>query len=244
VNRRELVIALGAALAGCKTLRYRPNDPQPLDDHELATLAAIADTFLPGPPSGTDVGAVAHMIEPAHGLLPYVAELVGDLDQWCLASKLRSFKRLSAKDREVALEQRMGLRGKAIQSWYRAAYEGALALTKLAFCDHPHGAAYLAFPGTSRRYDPASAAGAYASSTPTIDIAGAGAVQSVHAGVLVDAAAPLAARIVAPDGRAHAFEVRGSAVDLELALAGTVAAGRWRLDGAPAVRHWWLRVRT
>src|SRR5687767_11776648 len=51
VNRRELVIGLGAALAACKALRYRPNDPQPLDEHDLATLAAIADTFLPGPPS-------------------------------------------------------------------------------------------------------------------------------------------------------------------------------------------------
>ena len=244
MNRRELVIGLGAALAACKALRFRPNDPQPLDEHELATLAAIADTFLPGPPSGTDVGAVAHMIEPAHGLLPYVAELVGDLDQWCLATKLLAFKGLSANDREVALEQRMGLRGKAVQSWYRAAYEGALALTKLAFCDHPHGAAYLAFPGASRGYEPATAAGAYASRTPEIDIAGAGFVQTVHAGVLVDAEGAVTARIVAPDNRAHAFELRGTAVNIALALAGSPAAGRWRLDGAPQIRHWWLRVRT
>lgn len=262
MHRRELLIGLGAALAACKALRFRPNDPQQLDAHDLATIAAIADTFLPGD-DGTagaaDVNALAILIDPSHGLLPYLAELVSDLDQWCLASKRLAFKGLSGADREIALEQRMGLRGKAIQSWYRPAYDGVLALTKLAFCDHVHGASFLAFPGASRGYAAGSAAGAYASRDQpwelargkgsTIAIAGNGNVSRVTASAVIATSQPATARIYAPDGRHHQFDVRGPLADLELALARGPAAGRWRFEitahsGVGRVELWSLRVRT
>jgi hypothetical protein len=242
LNRREIVTALGAAIAGCKALRYRPDDPQPLDEHELATLAAIADTFLPGPPSGTEAGAVARMIEPAYGLLPYISELVSDLDQWCIVTKLVAFKGMSPAQREVALEQRMGLRGKAMTSWYLPAYEGALALTKLALCDHAHGAAFLAFPGASPGYEPATAAGVYASATPEIVIAGTGTVRALDVGILLDGAGPVS--VFTSDGRAQTFDPAQAATSFSLGLTGATAAGRWELQGAVGLRHWWLRVRT
>jgi hypothetical protein len=258
VNRRELLIALGAALAACRALRYSPADPQPLDDHELATLAAIAETFLPG---AAHVDAVTTLVEPAHGLLPYLSELVSDLDQWCLASRLKLFAALEPAQRELALEQRMGLRGEAIQSWYRPAYEAALALTKLALCEHPHGMAFLGFPGASRGYAAGTAAGAYASAgrawelaagrSSAIAIAGAGLVSRAHANVIVSAAGPLklGARIHAPGGRAHALELTGPVTNVELALAGAPAAGTWRFEivalaGSGLFEAWSLRVRT
>jgi hypothetical protein len=261
VNRRELLIALGAALAACRALRYSPADPQSLDDHELATLAAIAEAFLPGTPGANEVDAVATLVEPAHGLLPYLSELVSDLDQWCLATKLKQFTGLDPAQRELVLEQRMGLHARAIQSWYRPAYEAALALTKLAFCDHPQGAAYLAFPGESRGYAAGSAAGAYASHgaawelaagrASTIAIAGSGLVRRAQANIVVAAAVPLRlrARIHAPGGRHHALALTGSVTGVELALAGVPAAGSWRLEivelaGRGNFEAWSLRVRT
>jgi hypothetical protein len=240
VNRRELLIAIGAAVAACR-LHHRPEPPAALDEHELATLAAMADTFLPGGdgiPAARDVAAVATIVEPAYGLVPYLSELVADLDQWCLATRLVAFRGLAPEARAVALEQRMGARGKGLQSWYRAAYDGVLALTKLAFCEHPLGAAYLGFPGASAGYAPASAAGAYASRDPigrssTIAVTGAGRVTRATLHAVVRATGPLhgGLRVVAPDGRHHDVMVHDVRISDELVgVRGAPAAGTWRLE--------------
>jgi hypothetical protein len=203
VDRRGFLVGLTAALVGCRALRYRPR-VDPLDDHELATIAAIAETFVPGTPGAHDVDAVATIVDPAYGVAPYLGELVGDLDQWCLLAHHAPFTQLAPADRERALEERMGLRGPAIQSLYRPAYDGVLALAKLAFFMHPLGSAYAGFPGSSRGYAPASAAGAYAATTPTIQIAGAGNVS--HLRVLAIATAGTRATLYTPSGSRHAID--------------------------------------
>lgn len=261
----------GLAVLGCKGLT-RPVMPEPLDDHELATIAAIADTFLPGgdgTPGAHEVNAVATIVDPAHGLAPYLSELVADLDQWCLVTKHLGFIGLSERDRELALEQRMGLRGRAIQSLYKPAYEGALALTKLAYfgaLTNHLGTSYIGFPGDSRGYAAGSAAGAWASigaweigphHGSEIVVAGTGRASSVRLGAFAtsddDAKATL--RLRAPDGRDHTFALgfdRGEALldDLAMPLVGGPAAGAWRLEiathagGRGRMELWSLRLRT
>ncbi len=259
----------GAALLGCKGVA-RPGDPEPLNDHELATLAAMADTFLPGDdgtPGAHEAKALATILDPAYGLAPYLSELVADLDQWCLVSKHLGFIGLDARDREVALEQRMGLRGKHLRSLYLPAYEGLLALAKLAFFGglaNQLGTAYLAFPGPSRGYAASSAAGAYASTerpwaivrgaTSAIRVDGAGVTSRIHASAFATAEALAATlRLHAPDGRHHELPLRGTGDlvidDLVLPLAGTAAAGAWHLEvvaatGIGRLECWSIRVRT
>ncbi|MCW5806458.1 MAG: hypothetical protein KIT31_29105 [Deltaproteobacteria bacterium] len=275
--RRRAFLAGGlaaGALLGCRPwARPRGGDAAMLDEHERATIVAIAETFLPGgdgAPGATDVDAYATIADPAYGVTPYLAEVVADVDAWCVARRLRTFVALSPEDREVALEERMGLRGMVIASWYRPAYEGILALTKLAYFGGLRGGlglGYLAFPGASRGWAPASAGGAWAAAdTPrplvvgggsTIRIDGAGAIATVRASVVAvgeDARATL--RVKAPDGRFFDLAVRsddgGRVVvnDVELpVLAGGPAAGAWRLEigraaGGGELAAWSLRVRT
>jgi hypothetical protein len=274
VRRRQFVVASvgGATLVGCKALRYRPGQPEPLDQHELDTVAAMADTFLPGDdgtPGAHEANALATIIDPAYGLTEYLPELVADVDQWCLATKLAVFTALSPRDREVVLEQRMGLRGKAVRSLYRPAYEGVLALAKLAFFGglaNPLGTNFLAFPGPSRGYAPGSAAGAYASSdrpwaiargkSSVIRVAGAGIVSGVQASAFATTEEPITAvlRVHAPDGRHHDVPLRGGGdvviESIALPLAGGPAAGAWRLaiaahsGGRGRLELWSLRLRT
>jgi hypothetical protein len=64
------------------TRHAAPDEPT---EHELATLAAIAETFLPGgdgAPGASDTGALAAIVDPAYGLRPYLAQVVADLDDW------------------------------------------------------------------------------------------------------------------------------------------------------------------
>jgi hypothetical protein len=274
VRRRSFLVGgiSGAALIGCRSWgRVKPPVP---DQHELDTIAAIADTFLPGDdgtPGAHEVNALATIVDPAYGLAPYIAEVVSDLDQWCLTTfTLRTFVALSPNERERALEQRMGLHGKLIESWYRPAYEGILALTKLAFFGglaNKLGTSYVAFPGPSRGYAPASAAGAWASSnqpfaiaagaTSAIRVDGAGAVSVVRASIVATAADDVQAmlRVHAPDGRHRDLPLRttgGDALidDVSLSLAGGPAAGVWRLEiaahpgGSGRLELWSLRLRT
>lgn len=263
----------GSAVAGCRPWARSSRAEETPDTHELAVLAAIADTFLPGDdgaPGGHEVNAVATIVDPAYGVNPFISELVSDLDQWCVATKGKGFLGLSRRDREVVLEQRTGLRGKLVKSLYAPAYEGVLALTKLSFfggLSNTLGTDYLAFPPASRGYAPGSAAGAWASQQApwpiatgrgsTIRIAGGGAIRSLHVSAYATSPDGVGAtlRVIAPSGAAHAFAlqtVEGEGVIDRVHLptfGGQPAAGAWRCEvaavrGAGTLQYWSLLIHT
>lgn len=272
--RRRTFLAGGVALAACRPwTRSDPRDADPTP-HELATLAAIADTFLPGGDGRVgahEVNTLGVLVHPAYGLRPYVAQVVADLDDWVRVTHgFHTFVELSPHDRERVLEERMGLRGAVIRSWYLPVYEGILALTKLAYVGavaNALGTSDIGFPGPSTGYAAESAAGAYTSSDParaigrglgsTITVAGPGLVRAAQLAVFAttndDARATL--RITAPDQRHDdvVLHVAGGDAVLDgvaLRLAGGPAAGAWRLDvvahagGAATLALWQLRIRT
>lgn len=265
---------VGTTLVACRSWTRPTAKTERATPHELATVAAIADTFIPGDdgtPGALDCGAVDVIVEPSHGVNPYISEVVSDLDDWCRSTHHgRAFVELPPAEREVALEERMGLRGAAIKSLYLPAYEGILALAKLAFFGalvNKHGMNWVGFPGASKGYGAGSAAGAYAAAdTPkplargaasTIQIAGAGLVTSVHVSALARSADDVKARVrvVAPGGRAHALVLDGDGDvpmidDVAVPLVGGPAAGAWRfevidvLGGSGRLELWSLRLRT
>jgi hypothetical protein len=163
-----------------------------------------------------------------------------------------SFVGLSPAMREQALEERMGLRGRLIASWYRPVYEGVLALAKLSFfggLTRAVGTTFTEFPGASTGYAAASAAGVYRGDGNAVSVAGPGLVSSVRVTALGKAASLV---LIAPDGRAHTLalgangnEVGSLLADAQVvaAAAGTTAAGTWTLSGGD-IRAWWLTVRT
>jgi hypothetical protein len=276
VHRRSFVVGglvgsvAGTALIACRPWTRATSRPDEPTEHELATLAAIAETFLPGgqgAPGAGDTGALAAIVDPAYGLRPYLAQVVADLDDWvAFTHGLHTFTELSPATRELVLEQRMGLHGDLIKSWYLPVYEAILALTKVAFYGGrttPLGTSYIGFPGPSAGYAPDSAAGAHTSrdlpcalavgAVSMIHVAGAGTVTRVHASVLAtsDAAVRATLRVTAPDGRRCDLALRTAALDDgALPHTGGPAAGAWRLEvvafaGAPAVLALWsLRLRT
>lgn len=262
MQRRAFVVGgiSGSALIACRPwMRDAPPPGEPTE-HELATLAAIAETFLPGgdgAPGARDTGALAAIVDPAYGLLPYVTRVVSDLDDWVgLTHGFHRFVELSPGTRELVLEQRMGLHGGVITSWYLPVYEALLALTKLAFFGglaNPLGESYIGFPGSSPGYAPSSAAGAYASREPPralavgaasiLHVTGAGTVTRARLSVLAtsEAAVRATVRITTPGGRAHDLALRTAApgdtqprtaviADEPLPLPGGPAAGVWRLE--------------
>jgi hypothetical protein len=276
VHRRSFIVGgiSGTALIACRPwVRDTLRSDEPTA-HELATLAAMAETFLPGGdgvPGAGQTGAVAAIVDPAYGVRPYITQVVSDLDDWVsLTHGLHTFVELSPATREVVLEQRMGLRGGVITSWYLAVYEAILALTKVAFYGglaSPLGTSYIGFPGPSVGYAPSGAAGAYTShdrpralaigAASAIQVSGEGAVTRVRVSALVTCDADMRAtvRITAPDGRRHDLALRaepptGGLTDEVLPLTGGPAAGAWRLEviahaGAPAqLELWSLRLRT
>jgi hypothetical protein len=209
------------------------------------------------------------IVDPAYGVSGYISEVVSDLDEWCLVAHHGVFAQLPPDRREAALEQRLGLRGRAIQSLYLPVYEGILALTKLAFfgaLSNRAGTNYIGFPGASRGYAPGSAAGAYASAAPTaialggsseLRVEGAGAVSAVRATAFVTSGDDVRAtlRILAPDGRHADVPIRAEGGDslvddVPLELAGGPAAGTWRLEiaahaaGSGRLELWSIRLRT
>ncbi|MDB4959080.1 MAG: Gluconate 2-dehydrogenase subunit 3 [Myxococcales bacterium] len=274
VQRRSFLVGgiTGTALLGCRPWT-RPRDaierPGP---HQLETLAAIAETFLPGgdgTPGARDVNALATIIDPAYGVNPYISEVVSDLDEWCQVEHGGQFFELTTEQRELALEQRMGLHDRFVQSVYLPVYEGILALTKLAFfgaLSNKLGTNYAAFPGASRGYAAASAAGAYAAArTPkpiepgirsTIVIEGSGNITMARVSAMITTTDDLNAtvQVVAPDGSKHDIAVSaadGDALIDDLALPFTgPAAGSWHLDviavkgGSGELQLWSLRLRT
>lgn len=262
----------GTAAVACRPWTRPSERVEAVRPHELETLAAMAETFLPGgggAPGATEAGAVGAIVDPAYGVNPYISEVVSDLDEWCLAAHHALFVQLSPEQREVALEQRMGLRGRAIRSLYLPVYEGVLALTKLAFfgaLSNRVGTNYVGFPGASRGYAPGSAAGAYASAegaaiepgaASELVIEGAGAVSAVRATAYVTSADDVRAtlRLRAPDGRHHELAIsaeRGDGIldDVPVPLTGGPAAGPWRLEvaaraaGSGRLELWSIRLRT
>jgi subtilisin-like proprotein convertase family protein len=237
-------------------------DPETPDAHEIATLRAIADTFIPnwdGAPGALETDAFATLNDPFYGLNPYISELVADLDDWCWWRFLWSdFLGLSTANRNRALEERMGYHGSTIQSWYKDAYDGALSLTKLNYFGglvRSAGTNYIGFPGASAGYAPGSAAGAYASTdtpknipdnssagvTSTIAVAGAGAVSAlaVTAYVRHSYAGDLVIKLLSPAGTAHTLWNRagGSADDVVLHDVAVSA-----FNGQAAAGSWRLAV--
>jgi hypothetical protein len=275
VRRRAFLIGgvSGSALVGCKSWTHPVGKPEQPDEHERKTLAAIADTFLPGDdgtPGAHEVNALATIVDPAYGLNPYISEVVSDLDQWCLATKLKGFIGLSRAEREKALEQRMGLHGTLIKSLYLPAYEGILALTKLAYfgaLQNKLGTNYLAFPTSSRGYAPGTAAGAWASrdkpwaiakgNGSTIRVEGAGALSAVKVSAFATTNDDVRAtvRVRAPGGKQHDLVLRadggqGWIDDVALPIAGGPAAGDWRFEisahpgGTGQIELWSIALRT
>jgi len=278
VRRRSFLLGgailggTGTALIACQSWTRPITRAEPVSPHELETLSAMAETFLPGgdgAPGATEVNALGVIVDPAYGVNPYISEVVSDLDEWCLVAYHGLFSSLSPEQRELALEQRMGLRGRAIQSLYLPVYEGILALTKLAFfgaLSNKAGTSYIGFPGASRGYAPGSAAGAYASAQPLpiarggaseLRVAGAGLVSAARATAYVTSGDDVHAtlRIRAPDGRHHDIPIRaeggdGLVDDVSLPLAGGPAAGAWRLEiaahaaGSGRLELWSIRLRT
>ncbi len=274
MHRRSLLLGgvTGTAVIACRPWTRPIDRPQQVSPHELETLAAMAETFLPGgdgSPGATEVNALGAIVDPAYGVNPYISEVVSDLDEWCLFAHHGPFKSLSPEQRELALEQRMGLRNRAIQSLYLPVYEGILAVTKLAFfgaLSNKVGTSYIGFPGASRGYAPGSAAGAYASAAAVpiarggaseLRVEGEGAVSVVRATAYVTSADDVRAtlRLRAPDGRHHDLPVSaeggdGLLDDVLVPLAGGPAAGAWRLEiaahaaGSGRLELWSIRLRT
>lgn len=275
VERRAFLVGgmAGTVFVACRSWVRPDARPEVVGAHELATIAAMADTFLPGgdgTPGARDVDAVRVIVDPANGINPYVSEVVSDLDDWCRSAHGgRRFVDLADDERERALEERMGLVTPAIRSLYLPAYEGVLALAKLALfggvANHL-GTGWIGFPGASRGYAPGAAAGAYAATdtplaladgaTSRVEVAGAGRVAHVALSALAtsddDARASL--RVTAPDGTATRVPLAladGTAVvdDLALPLAGGPAAGAWTIavelrGGRGRLELWSLRLRT
>ncbi len=274
MDRRGFIVwtlggVAGAALAGCRVLRPPPSTG--LGEHEEKVLAAIADVFLPGDdgtPGAHEVNAIATITNPDYEVSRYLAKTVDDLDNWCLSTKAKGFLGLSRRDRERALEQRMGMHGRLIRSLYHEVYAGILLLTKLAYFGaiaSPFGTNYLAFPASSRGYAPGSAAGAWASrdrpwaivpgAASSILVEGKGNATSVRisAFAITDAELRATLRLRAPSGAHRELAMatkdgEGWLIHADASVGG-VAAGNWTLEvahpaGAGTLAHWSIVVRT
>jgi hypothetical protein len=247
-------ILVGSLPAGCRPWLKRNDAPElAVSGHQRATLAAMAETFIPsgdGSPGAREGDALTMILDPAFPVLGYVSELVSDLDDWCHVRHFKSFVDMAPGEREHALEERMGMHGRLIASWYKPVYEGVLALTKLSFfggLQRGIGPTFVEFPGASAGYATNSAAGVYRADKGAVMVAGPGIVSRMRVTVLGSPAAG-ALTLVGPDGRAHALTLAPQGTLLADGLvvesaAGTPAAGTWRLSGGD-IRAWWLAVRT
>lgn len=258
-------IALGTLPAGCRPWMKRVEQPEGPSDHQRATLAAMAETFIPsseGSPGARESDAITLILDPAYPVSSYLSELVGDLDDWCYVRHFHAFVDLSPAMREQALEERMGMRGRLLASWYKPVYEGVLALTKLSFfggLTRTIGTTFVEFPGPSAGYATLSAAGVYRGDGNAVMVAGPGNVSSLRVTALGTARGPGKLQLVGPDGRTHEIVVPPPVVatlwldaHVVASAVGATAAGTWKLTGPQprsggpdaAVRAWWLAVRT
>lgn len=236
-------------------------DPETPDSHEIKTIKAMADTFIPnwdGDPGALESDAFATINDPYYGVNPYISEVQADLDDWCWWTYFwADFIELDSGDRTQALEERMGYHGSTIESWYKDAYEGILALTKMNYfggLENSVGTNYIGYPGESAGYAPNSAAGAYHSSdTPKsipdnnstgvysyIYVSGPGTVSQLKVSLNITHTwqGDLKVRLYAPDWTLHTLWDRsgGSADDIVLhdvdasnTFNGRSAQGWWRL---------------
>ncbi len=271
MRRRTLLGGIGsmvmlAPLAGCRPWLKRDPRPTTAGAHQRATVAAMAETFIPsadGSPGAREADAISLILDPQFPVYGYLDELTADLDDWCRFSHGgRTFLQLGPGEREHALEQRMGMRGKMIRSWYLPVYEGVLVLTKLAFFGglrRPVGTTFVGFPGASAGYHPRSAAGVHAARSGSgLAVDGEGTVTGVWVTALIagfagdgvdlararslgdlDAADP-GLRLTTPAGEVHAVPpTAGLAAPLAAdrtavpAAAGAVARGTWQLSAGP-----------
>lgn len=163
-------VALLRSTAKASSWMLPDTSPETPSSHEIATMKAMADTFLPnwdGDPGALECDAFTTINDPHYGVNPYISEVSADLNDWCSAAHWPpwdDFVDSNHQERIDSLEERMGYWGSTIQSWYLDAYEGILSLTKLAYFGGLHnsvGTNYAAFPGESTGYHPTSAAGAY-----------------------------------------------------------------------------------
>ena len=265
MRRRTLLGGIGSAvilapIAGCRPWACRNPAVEDVTAHQRATIAAMAATFLPGTagsPGAAEVEAVDVILDPSLPVRGYVAEVVADLDDWCFVRHGgRAFTALPPAKRERALEERMGLHGRLIRSWYLPVYEGVLALTKLAFFGglrRAAGTTYVGFPGPSAGYAAHSAAGIHVGDGAGVVVGGAGIVSAALVTALVAGvdAAHAGLRLTAPDGKVHAVAAFGLPAPLAADRApvpgarGAVAAGTWQLGAAAGeLTAWWLDLRT
>lgn len=267
VRRRTLLGGIGSAIvlvpmAGCRAWLKKDKRPEVATPHQRATLEAMAETFLPssdGSPGAREADAIGVILDPASPMLGYLSEVVSDVDDWChFAHGGRDFVDLAPDERERALEERLGMHGTMIRSWYHAVYEGVLVMSKLAFFGGLHrtvGLTFCGFPARSTGYATASGSGVHAAAGAALEVAGAGQVTDARVTALVaglDVDRPRM-RLTAPDGKVHDVVGPGglpgalTVDDQPVAGAvGGVAAGTWRLDGpaGAVVTAWWLTLRT
>lgn len=267
MRRRTLLGGIGGAimlapLAGCRPWLKQDPRPEAVSDHHRATITAMAATFIPsgdGSPGATEADATALILDPAYPVVGYLRELIGDVDDWCFVRHGgRAFIDLAPAERERALEERMGLRGRLIQSWYKEVYEGVLVLSKLAFFGglrRSVGTTYTQFPGPSIGYVAASAGGVHVASGAEVTVEGAGNVRVARVTALVAGVDPARAslRLTDPMGATH--DVRPDAsltaplvADRQIVPGAnaTFAAGTWRLAASDGITitAWWLDLRT
>lgn len=266
MRRRTLLGGIGSAvilapIAGCRPWACRNPAVDDVTPHQRATIAVMSATFVPGTersPGAAEVDAVDVVLDPSLPVRGYVAEVVADLDDWCFVRHGgRTFLALPPARRERALEERMGLHGKLIRSWYLPVYEGVLALTKLAFFGglrRAAGMTYVGFPGPSAGYAAHSAAGIHVGDGARVVVGGAGVVSAAHVTALVAGvdAAHAGLRLTAPDGKVHTVAAIGLPAPLAAdrvpvpGARGAVAAGAWQLTAASGavISAWWLDLRT
>jgi subtilisin-like proprotein convertase family protein len=265
------VTVLGAA-AGLKVLSrqahavgdwaYQDLSPESPDSHQIATLKAMADTFIPnwdGAPGGIESDAFATINDPYYGVNPYISEIVSDLDDYCWWTYFwTDFLDHGNSNRLQILEERMSYRAPDWDSCYQDVYFGIMSLTKLNFFGglvNSAGTNYIGWPGPSNGYATSSAAGAYhATSGATIpdnnatginsyiSASGAGTVSSLKVTVWINHPyiGDLVVKLYSPAGTVHTLHNRtgGSADNVIIhnlnitTFNGQTAAGSWRLHVA------------
>jgi len=132
--------------------------------HEMATLDALADTVIPNTDGGgaKEARAADVMADPFYELNPFISEMVSDLDDastWLFFEG--DFYNNSLNSRTQILEERLGLAWWSPGSLYKDAYDGVIALSKLAFFGgliNSVGTDYIGFPGQSAGYAPTGGA--------------------------------------------------------------------------------------
>jgi hypothetical protein len=151
---RDIAVFWASSIVGVSGLELWANAEEPVDAE--GTMAAFADTIIPGPTSdpegtvgGVEAGALEVLYNPDYGLKPFIATLVTDLNGTSLKWYRKLFKDLDLAQRtEIVLF-------KYNNSPLKSIYELAGTLVKLAFYGaiiNDVGTDYISFPGPSFGY--------------------------------------------------------------------------------------------